>query len=182
MKIIKTEFSGLYLIEPEVFGDSRGWFFESWQYDRFKNAGIDVSFVQDNISYSGKNTIRGLHYQNGETAQDKLCFVLEGKVLDVAVDIRRGSPTFGKYLSAELSGDNKRQLFIPKGFAHGFSVLSEGAVFVYKVSSNYAPASEKTIIYNDATLSIDWKVAEPVVSQKDLKGEPFLQIEKNFIY
>lgn len=182
MKTIKTGFDGLILIEPDVFGDLRGYFFESWNRDKFRNAGIDVEFVQDNISKSCKGTIRGLHYQIKEVAQAKLCYILEGKVLDVALDIRHGSPTFGKHFAVELSSENKKQLYIPKGFAHGFSVLSEEAVFMYKVASFYAPGMERTIIYNDINLAIDWKISNPVVSDKDMKGIPFTEIEKDFIY
>lgn len=182
MKIIKTEFSGLFVVEPEIFGDARGYFFESWQKDKYKNAGLDIDFIQDNISKSRQGTIRGLHYQTGEAAQDKLCYVIIGKVLDVAVDIRFGSPTFGKHYAVELSDENKKQLFLPKGFAHGFSVLSDEAVFMYKVSSVYSPGSERAIMYNDKDLAINWQVENPVVSAKDLKGKPFKEIEKDFIY
>jgi dTDP-4-dehydrorhamnose 3,5-epimerase len=182
MKITKTEFNGLLVVEPEVFGDERGCFYESWQKDKYKNAGLDICFIQDNISKSGYGTIRGLHYQIGEAAQDKLCSVILGNVLDVAVDIRFGSPTFGRHYSIELSGENKKQLFLPSGFAHGFSVLSEEAIFMYKVSSVYAPGSERAIMYNDKDLAIDWQVENEVVSAKDLKGRPFKEIEKDFIY
>jgi dTDP-4-dehydrorhamnose 3,5-epimerase len=182
MKITKTEFSELLVVEPEIFGDERGYFFESWQKEKYTNAGLNVDFIQDNISKSRKGTIRGLHYQAEPGAQDKLCYVISGKVLDVAVDIRLGSPTFGKHYAIELSGENKKQLFLPKGFAHGFSVLSDEAVFMYKVSTLYMPACERVIIYNDTDLAVNWMVENPIISAKDLKGKPFKEIEKDFIY
>ncbi len=182
MKINKTEFNGLFVIEPDVYGDERGCFFESYNEEKFLSAGIDIKFIQDNISKSHKGTIRGLHYQAGSSAQDKLCYVLKGKVLDIAVDIRSGSPTFGKYFALELSEENNIQLIIPKGFAHGFSVCCDDTVFVYKVSVPYNSADERIIIYNDKDLAIDWKVECPIISAKDLKGIPFSKIEKEFIY
>ena len=182
MKITKTEIDGLLIIEPNVFPDERGYFFESFSAKRYSDAGIDHKFVQDNISKSAKGTLRGLHYQIGESAQGKLCQVLSGKVLDVAVDIRFGSSTFGKYFAIELSEENKKQFFIPPGFAHGFSVLSEEAVFSYKCTSYYNKESERCIIYNDEQLNINWKVEQPVVSPKDLLGKKFNEIEKDFVY
>lgn len=180
MNIIKTGFSGLLLIEPDVFGDNRGYFYESWNKEKYFKAGINVDFVQDNISKSCRGTIRGLHYQSPEKAQDKLCFVVQGRVLDIAVDIRTGSPTFGKHYSVELSAEKKNQLFIPKGFAHGFSVLEEDTIFLYKVSEFYSPGDERTIIYNDPDLAIDWKTEKGIISDKDLRGIPFKSIEKEF--
>lgn len=180
MKITKTEFSGLLVIEPDIFGDERGYFFESYNEEKFKAAGIKTNFIQDNVSKSQKGTIRGLHYQAGNAAQDKLCYVIEGRVLDIAVDIRFGSPAFGKYFAVELSEENKKQLLIPKGFAHGFSVLEENTKFIYKVSSLYSKEDERTIIYNDKDLAIDWKVENPIISGKDLSGIPFNKIEKDF--
>lgn len=182
MTITKTEFDGLLIIDPEVFVDSRGFFFESWHKEKYNNSGIEVDFVQDNISKSNKGTIRGLHYQAKKTAQEKLCYVIKGKVLDVAVDIRFGSPTFGKHYSIELSEENKKQLFIPKGFAHGFSVLADDTIFVYKVSEFYNSKDERTIIYNDEDISIDWKVIDRILSYKDLNGIPFKAIEREFFY
>jgi dTDP-4-dehydrorhamnose 3,5-epimerase len=182
MNINKTEFDGLLLIEPDVFGDERGYFYESWNKEKFRNAGVDVVFVQDNISKSGKGTIRGLHYQAKKTAQDKLCYVIQGKVLDIAVDIRFNSPTFGKHYSVELSEENKRQLFIPKGFAHGFSVLEDNTVFMYKVSDLYSPKDERTIRFDDPALGIDWKVKDRIISYKDLGGVTFDSIEREFFY
>lgn len=182
MKITKTEIEGLLIVEPDVFPDDRGYFFESFSAKRYSESGIKHQFVQDNISKSAKNTLRGLHYQVGEYAQGKLCQVISGRVLDIAVDIRFGSPTFGKYFSLELSEDNKKQFFIPPGFAHGFSVLSDEAVFSYKCTSYYNKESERCIIYNDENLNIDWKVENPLVSKKDLEGIKFTDIEKDFTY
>ena len=182
MEVIKTELKGILVIKPKVFGDERGYFFESFNEDNYRKAGIDFCFVQDNISKSKKNTVRGLHYQIGDFAQGKLCKVIYGKVLDVAVDIRFGSPTFGKYFSSELSEENHTQLWIPPGFAHGFSVLSDEAIFSYKCTKLYSKADERAILFNDKDLNIDWRVNDPIVSEKDFKSKPFKEIEKDFIY
>ncbi|HMN48351.1 MAG TPA: dTDP-4-dehydrorhamnose 3,5-epimerase [Ignavibacteriaceae bacterium] len=182
MEVIKTEIEGLLIIKPKVFGDERGYFFESYNEQSYKLAGIDFNFVQDNISKSKKGTIRGLHYQIGDKAQGKLCKVIYGKVLDVAVDIRFGSPTFGKYFSSELSEENHTQLWIPPGFAHGFSVLSDEAIFAYKCTAAYSKEHERAIIFNDHDLNINWKVDNPIVSEKDLKAPSFKDISKDFIY
>jgi dTDP-4-dehydrorhamnose 3,5-epimerase len=173
LKNIPTGFSGLLLFEPAIFNDSRGFFFESFQEQRYREAGLNEIFIQDNISKSCKYTLRGLHFQIGEFAQAKLCQVIKGAVLDVVVDLRNGSPTFGKYYSVRLSEENHQQLFIPVGFAHGFSVISDEAVFHYKCSQYYSKPSERSIIYNDADLHIDWQNDAPVVSDKYLKGSPF---------
>ena len=164
------EIDGLYLIQPTVFGDSRGYFMETYNYEEFKEAGLDMVFVQDNQSSSTKGVLRGLHYQKKHT-QGKLVRVLSGEVFDVAVDIRKGSPTFGQYVSVELTGENHRQFFIPRGFAHGFSVLSEEVIFQYKCDNFYSPQSEGAIAWNDPDLNIDWRIpAEKVVlSEKDSK-------------
>ena len=180
MKVEKTFIKDLLVIEPDVFGDERGYFFESFSFKKYQANGIDLNFVQDNISKSKKNTLRGLHYQVGEKAQGKLCQVIKGKVLDVAVDIRFNSPTFGKYFSIELSEENHLQLLIPKGFAHGFSVLSDEAVFHYKCTDYYSKPDERTIIYNDPDLNIDWQVENPFVSDKDKQGRLFREIGKDF--
>lgn len=182
MEVIKTEIEGLLIIKPKVFGDERGYFFESYNKESYIKAGIDFDFVQDNISKSKKGTIRGLHYQIGDKAQGKLCKVIYGKVLDVAVDIRFGSPTFGRYFSSELSEENHTQLWIPPGFAHGFSVLSDEAIFAYKCTAFYSKENERAIIFNDPDLNIDWKVDNPIVSEKDLKALSFKNISKDFIY
>ena len=182
MKIIKTEIAGLLVLEPDVFNDDRGFFFESYSKHRYENLGIPDEFVQDNISRSKRGTVRGLHYQVGEKAQGKLCQVLEGEVLDVAVDIRFNSPTFGKYFSQILNSQNKLQLWIPTGFAHGFSVLSEEAIFSYKCTNYYSKAHERSILFNDTDLKIDWKVEHPTVSEKDLNAAKFKAIERDFVY
>ncbi|MCI6982550.1 MAG: dTDP-4-dehydrorhamnose 3,5-epimerase [Akkermansia muciniphila] len=169
MNFIKTEIEGVYIIEPRIFRDARGYFFESYNAEEFARNGINAVFVQDNQSQSSYGVIRGLHCQLGEHSQAKLVRVLQGRVLDVAVDIRPGSPTFGKHVSVELSAENQRQLFIPRHFLHGFSVLSETAVFAYKVDNLYCKESEFGIRYDDPEIGIDWKIpAEAVLtSEKD---------------
>ncbi len=182
MEVKKTNIEGLLIIKPDVFGDDRGYFFELYHKQRYKEFGIDADFVQDNISKSVKGTIRGLHYQVGDKAQGKLCQVIKGKVLDVAVDIRFDSPTFGKHFAIELSEENKIQVWIPPGFAHGFSVLSDDAIFSYKCTEYYSKEDERAILYNDPELNIDWKVENPIVSEKDLTAKLFKEIERDFIY
>lgn len=182
MNSFDVNISGLMVLEPKVFGDERGYFYESYNSERYSKFGIPDNFCQDNISKSLKGTVRGLHYQAGKNAQGKLVSVLLGNVLDVAVDIRFGSPTYGKYHCIELSSDNKKQFWIPPGFAHGFSVLSEEAIFQYKCTAPYDQPNERCIKFNDATLAIDWKVENPIVSQKDLQGINFNEIQKDFIY
>ena len=180
MKVIKTEITGLLIIEPDVFSDDRGFFFESYNKQRYEDVGINYEFVQDNISKSKKGTIRGLHYQVGDKAQGKLCQVIEGEVLDVAVDIRFDSPTFGKYFSLVLNSEKKLQLWIPPGFAHGFSVLSDETIFSYKCTNFYSKTHERVILYNDPELNIDWKISDPIVSEKDLQATLFKNIGKDF--
>jgi len=182
MKFEKVFIDDLLVVQPDVFPDERGYFFESFNKEKYLNGGINVSFVQDNISRSKKGTVRGLHYQVGESAQGKLCSVIVGKVLDVAVDIRFGSPTFGLYFSVELGEENKAQLWIPPGFAHGFSVLSDEAIFSYKCSNLYNKQAERSILFNDEILNIDWQVETPIVSPKDLLAKKFTEIEKDFLY
>lgn len=170
MEVIKTEIEGVLILEPRIFNDARGYFFESFNQREFEEkTGQAIHFVQDNESYSSYGVLRGLHFQKGDCAQSKLVRVIEGRVLDVAVDIRKGSPTFGKWVSVELSGENHRQFFIPRGFAHGFSVLSPTARFQYKCDNFYAPQSEGAIAWNDPDLAIDWQLpAEDVqLSEKD---------------
>lgn len=171
MNIIKTDIEGVVIIEPKVFGDSRGYFFESYSQRDFNSLVGEVNFVQDNESKSCYGVIRGLHFQKPPFEQSKLVRVVKGKVLDVAVDIREGSPTFGKHVAVELSEDNHRQLFIPKGFAHGFSVLSEEAVFQYKCDNFYAPEYEGAIAWDDPALGIDWRIPvdKVIISEKDKK-------------
>lgn len=169
MKVIPTEIEGVVVIEPEVFGDRRGYFFESYSQARFDAAVRPVRFVQDNESRSQRGVVRGLHFQRGRFAQSKLVRVVEGCVLDVALDIRRGSPTFGRHVAVELTAENRRQLFIPRGFAHGFAVLSPEALFQYKCDAPYAPQSEGGIAWNDPALAIDWRLdpSEVILSTKD---------------
>lgn len=167
MIVEETELKGVVIIKPDVYADERGYFFESYNKEKYDKYGIPSTFVQDNISKSKKNTIRGLHYQIGEFAQGKLCHVVYGKVLDVAVDLRKNSPTFGKYTAAELSDGNHFQIWIPVGFAHGFSVLSDEAIFHYKCTQVYNKQYERALYYADKDLAIDWKVSEPLVSEKD---------------
>lgn len=184
MPFIPTSISGLLVFEPKVIEDSRGYFFESFNRKTFQAEGIDINFVQDNQSSSNYGVIRGLHYQLNPNAQVKLIRVLSGRILDVAVDIRKGSPTFGKSFSIELSAENKKQLFIPAGFAHGFSVLNEQAEVLYKCDSFYNKESEAGILYNDPSLNIDWKTPadKEIISEKD-KGLPiFAECRNNFIY
>lgn len=182
MEVIKTNIDGLLIIKPDVFGDDRGYFFETYSNRKYAEYGIEEDFVQDNISKSLKGTIRGLHYQVGDKTQGKLCHVIRGKVLDVAVDIRFDSPTFGQYFSIELTGEDKTQLWIPPGFAHGFSVLSDEVLFVYKCTNYYSKPDERAILYNDPQLNIDWKVENPIVSEKDIKAKLFKEIQADFVY
>lgn len=177
MAVIKTAIEGVYIIEPTVFGDERGYFFESYNEERFRSeTGIDVHFVQDNESRSKRGVLRGLHFQKKPYAQAKLVRVVQGKVLDVVVDIRKESPTFGKHIAVELSGDNHRQLFIPKGFAHGYVVMEDDTVFQYKCDEFYHPEAEGGIAWNDPDIGIDWGVAESniTLSEKD-KRHPLLK-------
>ena len=176
MEYIKTEIEGVFIIEPKVFNDTRGYFMEAWKQAEFNEHVGKVDFIQDNESKSSFGVLRGLHYQKGETSQAKLVRVIKGKVLDVAVDIRKSSPTFGKHVMVELSEDNKRQFFIPRGFAHGFLVLSEEAIFTYKVDNPYSPSTEAGIPWNDPDLGLEWPIDPTKVqtSEKDLK-QPFLK-------
>jgi len=176
MDYIKTEIEGVYIIEPKVFCDARGYFMEAWKQAEFNEHVGRVDFIQDNESKSSFGVLRGLHYQKGALSQAKLVRVIKGKVLDVAVDIRQSSPTFGKHVMVELSEENKRQFFIPRGFAHGFLVLSEEAIFTYKVDNPYAPQAEAGIRWNDPALGIEWPIDSTQVqtSEKDLK-QPFLK-------
>ena len=179
MEYIKTAIEGVYVIEPKVFEDARGYFFETWKQGEFVANVGKVDFVQDNESKSSFGVLRGLHYQRGEFSQAKLVRVISGRVLDVAVDLRRNSPTFGQHVMVELSGENKRQFFIPRGFAHGFLVLSDEAIFTYKVDNVYAPQAEASILWNDEQLSIDWPLGEDqlLLSEKDKKAKPFSEAE-----
>ena len=176
MKISKTAIDGVVVIEPQVFEDERGYFFESYNQAKMEEAGLHYNFIQDNQSKSSYGVVRGIHFQKGEYAQAKLVRVLEGTVLDVAVDLRKNSPTFGKYVAVELSAENKKQLMIPRGFGHGFAVLSKTAVFAYKCDNVYNKASEGGIRFNDPDIGVDWKINpdEAILSEKD-KNAPFLK-------
>lgn len=179
MTYIQTEIDGVWIIEPKVFPDPRGYFFEAYKKEEFEaNIGV-VNFIQDNESQSSYGVFRGLHYQKGECSQAKLVRVIKGKVLDVAVDMRKSSPTFGKHISVELSEENKRQFFIPRGFAHGFLVLSNEAIFSYKVDNAYAPQAEMSVLYNDPALGINWPVSESqlIISEKDKRATLFHEAE-----
>jgi dTDP-4-dehydrorhamnose 3,5-epimerase len=184
MPFINTDIPGLLVFEPKVFEDSRGYFFESYNEKIFGNEGIDTKFVQDNQSSSSYGVIRGLHYQLLPHAQTKLVRVLQGKILDIAVDIRKGSPMYGKSFAIKLSAENKKQLFIPPGFAHGFSVLSKTAVVMYKCDSFYNKESEAGIIYNDPELDIDWMIPadKAIVSEKDTVLPSMANCKTNFVY
>ena len=170
MDYIKTEIDGVWIIQPKVFNDARGYFFEAWKKEEFEQHVGRVDFIQDNESKSSYGVLRGLHYQKGDFSQAKLVRVIKGRVVDVAVDIRRNSPTFGKHVIVELSDENKRQFFIPRGFAHGFLVLSDEAVFTYKVDNPYAPQSEASIRFDDPDLAIQWPIDanDVLTSAKDL--------------
>ena len=173
MNYIKTEIPDVWVCEPKVFADARGYFMETWRASDFnEHIGHEVNFVQDNQSMSSRGVLRGLHFQKGEFSQAKLVRVLQGTVVDVAVDLRKSSPTFGKYVMVELSAENKRQPFIPRGFAHGFQVLSDTAVFTYKVDNIYAPQAECSIRYDDPKIGIAWPITNPqelLLSEKDLQ-------------
>lgn len=177
MEVIKTSIEGVLIIEPRVFGDARGYFFESFNAREFaEKTGLEVNFVQDNESMSHFGVLRGLHFQQPPFSQSKLVRVVKGRVLDVAVDIRKGSPTFGQHVAVELTGENHRQFFMGKGFAHGFSVLSEEAIFQYKCDEFYAPQSEGAIAWNDPDLNIDWQIPldKVLLSEKD-RNHPLLR-------
>ena len=179
MNVIGTDIEGVLVIEPDVHGDSRGWFVEQYNEARYKASGVAVDFVQDNESFSSKGVVRGLHWQAGEHCQSKLVRVIKGAVWDVAVDIRKGSPTFGKYVSVVLTGDNKKQFFIPRGFAHGFVVLEDETLFSYKCDNLYCKESERGLMFNDPALKIQWPEidVEIKLSDKDQKHPPLADIE-----
>jgi len=174
MKIISAEIPDVLILEPQIFRDDRGFFFEAFNYNKFtEKTGINVNFVQDNHSYSKQNVLRGLHYQIIQP-QGKLVRALAGNIFDVAVDIRKNSPSFGQWVGYEISADNKRQIWIPSGFAHGFVVLSEVAEVLYKTTDYYSPQGERTILWNDNDLKIDWQIStQPIISAKDADGKPF---------
>ena len=184
MKVIATAIKDVVIIEPQVFGDDRGYFFESYSQQQFDQAVRPVHFVQDNESKSRRGVLRGLHFHKGAAAQSKLVRVVQGRVLDIAVDRRRGSPTFGKHVAVELTAENHRQLFVPRGFAHGFSVLSDEAVFQYKCDNYYAPGSEGGIAWDDPALAIDWRLpaGEILLSEKDRRHPQLADAPELFEY
>ena len=180
MEVIKTPIEGILVIKPRVFEDDRGHFFESWSKESFKNIGLDLDFVQDNQSLSQKRVLRGLHFQNPPFAQGKLVRVIKGSVLDVAVDIRKDSPTYGEHFSVELSEENKTILWIPPGFAHGFVTLEDDTIFIYKCTAVYNKESEGSLIWNDEDLNIDWRVVTPLISDKDMVAGNFNNFTTQF--
>lgn len=185
MAVIKTDIEGVLIIEPKIFGDDRGYFFESFNEERFlAETGVNTRFVQDNESKSKRGVLRGLHFQKPPYAQSKLVRVVKGRVLDVAVDIRKGSPTYGKYVAVELSEDNHRQFFLPRGMAHGFVVLSDEAIFQYKCDNLYHPESEGSVAWNDPEIGIDWGIdaASVILSEKDKLNKPLANLEEVFNY
>ena len=184
MEVIKTDIEGVVIIEPRIFKDARGYFFESFSAKEFQEKVCQTTFVQDNESYSNYGVVRGLHFQKPPYTQSKLVRVIKGAVLDVAVDLRKGSPTYGKHVAVELTGENHRQLFIPKGFAHGFSVLSDEVLFQYKCDNFYAPQSEGGIAWNDPALQIDWRIPADkiLLSEKDTKHPLLEDYNSDFVY
>ena len=175
MKVLQTNIPEVYIVEPQVFGDDRGFFLETWNLEKYRENGIEHSFVQDNMSYSRRGGLRGLHFQRPGT-QGKLVSVIEGEVFDVAVDIRVESPTFGQWIGVTLDGKTKKQLYVPEGFAHGFVVLSEAALFCYKCTAPYRPQFEHTILWNDKDLAIEWPIENPSLSQKDIAGSSMQEL------
>lgn len=184
MNFIREKIEGVWIIEPKRFGDARGYFSETFKLEEFTRIIGDVKFIQDNESFSSRGVLRGLHFQKGDYSQAKLVRVSQGTVLDVAVDLRKNSPTFGQHVAVELSHENGRQLFIPRGFAHGFVVLSDVAQFQYKVDNVYAPQSEATLRFDDPALGIDWRISanEMLLSDKDLRGYTFTEVSDNFSF
>ena len=183
MNIIKTEIEDVLIIEPKVFGDHRGWFTETYSKEKFENLGIDIVFIQDNHSFSAqKGTLRGLHFQQNPKAQTKLVRCTKGKILDVAVDIREGSPTYKKWVAVELTEENKKQLLVPKGFAHGFITLTENVEVQYKVDEYYSPENDRSIRFDDPEINIDWGIENPILSDKDLKAQMLSESDVNFKY
>lgn len=183
MNIIKTNVLDVYILEPKVFGDNRGWFMESWSQMTMEEAGLHYNFVQDNHSFSAeKGTLRGLHFQKGEDSQAKLVRCSKGAVLDVAVDLRKGSPTYKKWVAVELSAENKRQLLIPRGFAHAFLTLTNDVEFLYKADNYYAPQADRNILWNDPEINIEWGIDHPILSDKDAKAPTLQESDVDFKY
>ncbi|GAQ24553.1 dTDP-4-dehydrorhamnose 3,5-epimerase [Tepidanaerobacter syntrophicus] len=183
MKVINTAIEGIYIIEPQVFEDPRGWFMETYSKEKLAKQGIDIDFIQDNHSFSAnRGTIRGLHFQINPKAQAKLVRCTRGRILDVAVDIRKGSPTYKKWVSVELSEENKKQLFIPKGFAHGFATLTDNVEIQYKVDEYYSPENDRSIRFDDPEINVDWGIENPILSEKDMKAPLLKDSDNNFVY
>lgn len=180
MKVIETEIEDLLILEPNVFGDDRGYFYESFHKERFASLGLPTEFVQTNISKSGKNVVRGLHFQKPPHEQGKLVTVMTGGVLDIAVDIRRSSPTYGKHVAVELTSENKRLFWVPPGFAHGFRTLADETIFYYSCTAPYNQPAEGGILWNDPDLNIDFGIADPVLSEKDKVAERFADFDSPF--
>ncbi|MCI5923778.1 MAG: dTDP-4-dehydrorhamnose 3,5-epimerase [Oscillospiraceae bacterium] len=183
MKMVDTKLPDVKILEPDVFGDHRGWFMETWSQKKLAELGINLTFVQDNQSFTAKKgTLRGIHFQNGEWSQAKLVRVVAGAVIDVAVDLRKGSPTYLQWVGVELSAENKRQLLIPRGFGHGFVTLTDNVEFVYKVDNDYNKESDRSVRFDDPQIGVDWGVSDPVLSDKD-KNAPFLKdSDCSFVY
>lgn len=183
MKMIETEVLDVYILEPQVFGDHRGWFMESWSKQTMEELGLTYDFVQDNHSFSAvKGTLRGLHCQKGEAAQAKIVRCTKGVILDVAVDMREGSPTYKKWVSVELSEENKRQLLIPRGFLHGFVSLTEDVEFLYKVDNLYNQQADRSVLWNDPELNVDWGILNPILSEKDANAPKLSDTDLDFKY
>ena len=183
MKIIDTDIKEVKIIEPDVFGDNRGWFYESYSYEKFKNLGIDTVFVQDNRSFSEKKgTLRGLHFQKNPSAQTKLVSCTKGELLDVAVDIRKNSPTYLKWVAVKLTAENKKMLYIPKGFLHGFLTLTDNVEVMYKVDNYYSRENDRSVRFDDKEIGVDWGIDKPVLSEKDLKAPLLSESDADIIY
>ena len=181
MKVVSTEIEDLFIIEPQVFGDSRGWFMESWSQKKMEEAGLFYNFVQDNHSFSAlKGTLRGLHFQKGSSSQAKLVRCVRGAVLDVAVDLRKNSKTYKKWVGCVLSEENKKQFLIPRGFAHGFLTLTDNVEFVYKADNYYDPQADRNIIWNDEEINVDWGIENPILSEKDKKAPKLSESDVDF--
>ena len=181
MKVIETEIKDLYMIEPQVFGDNRGWFTESWSQKKMEEAGLFYNFVQDSHSFSEKKgTLRGLHFQKGSSSQAKLVRCVRGAVLDIAVDLRKNSKTYKKWVGCILSEENKKQFLIPRGFAHGFLTLTDNVEFVYKADNYYDPQADRNIIWNDEEINVDWGIENPILSEKDKKAPKLSESDVDF--
>lgn len=181
MKVVSTDIEDLFIIEPQVFGDNRGWFMESWSQKKMEEAGLFYNFVQDNHSFSAvKGTLRGLHFQKGSSSQAKLVRCVRGAVLDVAVDLRRNSKTYKKWVGCVLSEENKKQFLIPRGFAHGFLTLTDNVEFVYKADNYYDPQADRNIIWNDEDINVDWGIENPILSEKDKKAPKLSESDVDF--